>query len=52
MPDQVQAGRYPGYDVLAKRHTPSWNEATRRVIDQRLGRPGEPRFFSEDGSPR
>ena len=25
--------RYPGYDVLAKRHTPSWNEKTRRVID-------------------
>ena len=31
MPD-----RYPGYDVLAKRNTPSWNEQTRRVIDQRL----------------
>ena len=23
--------RYPGYDVLAKRNTPSWNEQTRRV---------------------
>lgn len=43
MPD-----RYPGYDVLAKRHTPSWNEATRRVIDQRLAMPREPRFFTED----
>jgi hypothetical protein len=28
--------RYPGYDVLAKRDSPSWNEQTRRVIDQRL----------------
>lgn len=39
--------RYPGYDVLAKRHTPSWNEQTRRVIDRRLALPGDPRFFSE-----
>ena len=41
MPD-----RYPGYDVLAKRHTPSWNEQTRRVIDRRLAVPRTPRFFS------
>jgi hypothetical protein len=34
--------------VLAKRHTPSWNEATRRVIDQRLSMPREPRFFTEE----
>ena len=39
--------RYPGYDVLAKRHTPSWNEQTRRVIDQRLALPREPRFLAE-----
>lgn len=39
--------RYPGYDVLSKRWTPSWNEATRRAIDKRLAVPGEPRFFSE-----
>ncbi|HWE72352.1 MAG TPA: gluconate 2-dehydrogenase subunit 3 family protein [Stellaceae bacterium] len=38
--------RYPNYDVLAKRHTPSWNEKTRRVIDQRLAVPREPRFLS------
>ena len=38
--------RYPGYDVLAKRRTPSWNEKTRRVIDQRLAMPREPRFFT------
>ncbi|MBV8890080.1 MAG: gluconate 2-dehydrogenase subunit 3 family protein [Alphaproteobacteria bacterium] len=43
MPD-----RYPGYDVLAKRHTPSWNAQTRRVIDARLALPAEPRFFSEE----
>lgn len=41
MPD-----RYPGYDVLAKRDTPSWNEPTRRVIDARLSIPNEPRFFT------
>jgi hypothetical protein len=40
--------RYPGYDVLAKRHTPSWNEQTRRVIDARLALPREPRFLNED----
>ena len=28
--------RYPGYDVLKKRHTPSWNEQTRKVVDERL----------------
>ncbi|HUB47352.1 MAG TPA: gluconate 2-dehydrogenase subunit 3 family protein [Acetobacteraceae bacterium] len=48
MPDHEQAGRYPGYDVLAKRNTPSWNDQTRRVIDQRLAVPGDPRFFTED----
>lgn len=42
MPD-----RFPDYDVLRKRHTPSWNEATRRVIDQRLALPREPHFFTE-----
>lgn len=38
--------RYPEYDVLAKRHTPSWNEVTRRVIDARLSMSREPHFFS------
>ena len=27
---------YPGYDVMAKRDTPSWNEQTRDVINRRL----------------
>ncbi|HEX7969873.1 MAG TPA: gluconate 2-dehydrogenase subunit 3 family protein [Stellaceae bacterium] len=40
--------RYPGYNVLAKRHTPSWNEQTRRVIDARLALPREPRFLSDE----
>ncbi len=39
---------YPGYDVLSKRGTPSWNEQTRRVIDRRLAiDPSEHRFFNE-----
>lgn len=40
--------RYPGYDVLAKRYSPSWNEQTRRVIDQRLAMPREPRFLGAE----
>lgn len=38
--------RYPGYDVLAKRNTPSWNAQTRHAIDRRLAVPREPRFFT------
>src|SRR4051794_27508110 len=41
MPD-----RYPGYDVLSKRDTPSWNEQTRRVIDARLSVPDQPAFLN------
>lgn len=41
-----RAPRYPGYDVLDKRHTPSWDAQTRRVIDARLAVPREPRFLS------
>lgn len=37
--------RYPGYDVLNKRETPSWDAPTRAVIDERLATPREPRFF-------
>ncbi|HTT00689.1 MAG TPA: gluconate 2-dehydrogenase subunit 3 family protein [Steroidobacteraceae bacterium] len=40
------ADLYPGYDVLAKRNSPSWNEQTRRVIAQRLAVPREPRFLT------
>lgn len=38
--------RYPGYDVLTKRWTQSWNAQTREVIDRRLAISGEPQFFS------
>lgn len=37
-----RASRYPGYDVLRKRHTPSWDETTRRVVDARLAVRREP----------
>ena len=37
--------RYPGYDVTMKRDTPSWDDVTREVIDERLATPQEPRFF-------
>ncbi len=40
--------RFPGYDVLAKRDGPSWNEQTRRVIAERLAVPRGPRFLSAD----
>ena len=39
------AERFVGYDVLAKRHTPSWNAQTRQVIDARLALPRGPRFL-------
>ena len=37
---------FPGYDVLAKRDTPSWNEVTRKAIDRRLAVSRQPKFFS------
>ncbi|MGH8215269.1 MAG: gluconate 2-dehydrogenase subunit 3 family protein [Rhodanobacteraceae bacterium] len=40
--------RYPGYDVLRKRDTPSWNEATRRVIDARLAVPDTSQFLEAE----
>jgi hypothetical protein len=42
------ADRFPGYDVLRKRLSPSWNAKTREVIDRRLARSTEPRFFTAD----
>ena len=41
-------GRYPGYDVLAKWDTPSWNDPTRAVVEARLSVPDEPRYFTEE----
>ena len=43
MPD-----RFPGYDVLAKRKTPSWNRATREAVDRRLAVPREPHFLTAE----
>lgn len=42
------SARYPGYDVMNKRQGPSWNEPTRRAVDERLALAPEPRFFSQD----
>ncbi|MBE7249358.1 MAG: gluconate 2-dehydrogenase subunit 3 family protein, partial [Actinomycetospora chiangmaiensis] len=36
---------YPGYDVLAKRDSPSWNAKTRAVLDERLAIGPETRRF-------
>jgi hypothetical protein len=41
------AERYPGYDVLAKSWTHSWNAITRAVINRRLAIPREPRFLTQ-----
>jgi hypothetical protein len=38
---------YPGYDVLDKWDTPSWNEQTREVVDERLNRVPERAFLDE-----
>lgn len=47
-PAQVLEGRFPDYDVLAKRLSPSWNDKTREVITHRLTVGGEPKFFTAD----
>jgi len=42
------AERYPGYDVLNKRNSVSWNEQTRAVIDRRMAIDrNKHRYFSE-----
>ena len=42
----TSSSRYPGYDVLAKRQTVSWDGLTRRVIEKRLEVSTTPRFFT------
>ena len=42
------AERFPGYDVLSKRDTPSWNAATRRAVDARLAVEDRPTFLGHD----
>ena len=44
---QSHASRYPGYDVLLKRDTPSWDDVTREVIDARLATRNTPRFCND-----
>lgn len=50
MPEQkpvtLIAGRFPDYDVLSKRRTPSWNDKTREVIARRLAIGPAPKFFT------
>jgi hypothetical protein len=47
MPDQQFHSLYPGYDVLAKWNTPSWNEQTRAVVAERLANVPAREFFDE-----
>lgn len=42
----TEISRYMGYDVLAKRDTPSWDATTREVVDRRLQVPRVPRFLT------
>ena len=42
------AERYPGYDVLAKWNSPSFDDPTRSVLSDRLGRVPERSFLSEE----
>lgn len=39
---------YPDYDVMEKRDTPSWNDITRKVVEERLRIADEPHFFTAD----
>ena len=48
MTERLTTGRYPGYDVMSKRKTPSWNDKTREVIDARLAVEARPAFLSAD----
>ncbi len=47
MPEQRFQTLYPGYDVLEKIDTPSWNEQTRAVVRRRLRDVPQRRFFTE-----
>lgn len=46
-PKRPLASPYPGYDVLKLRDTPSWDDVTRAVIDERLAQPNAPRFCND-----
>lgn len=46
-PEQKASDRYPGYDVLSKWDSVSFNDVTRAVLRRRLDDPPPRRFFSE-----
>jgi len=48
MTERITSGRYPGYDVMSKRDSQSWNDKTREVIDARLAAEPRPGFFSAE----
>ncbi len=45
--NELVRSHYPGYDVLAKRDTPSWDEATRTIVAERMAQPNSPRFCND-----
>ena len=47
MSNDDAVSRYPGYDVLAKRDTPSWDPITRELIDERLRETPQPQFLEQ-----
>jgi hypothetical protein len=47
-PARLVSSRFPDYDVLRKRRTPSWNDKTREVIAHRLAVGTDPKFFTPD----
>ena len=47
MPDKPFHTPYPGYDVLAKWDSPSWDAQTRHVLTRRLTEIPPRRFFTE-----
>jgi Gluconate 2-dehydrogenase subunit 3 len=44
-------GRYPDFDVLAPEVARLWDEETRKVVFERLGAPGQFRFFQPEELP-
>lgn len=47
MSNEAAPTRYPGYNVLGKRDTPSWDPVTRKVVEERLATPLQPSFFDQ-----
>jgi hypothetical protein len=51
-PEMKMPERYPGYDVLNKRNSVSWNDKTREVIDSRLAIDSNRHLFFTDEADR